>query len=129
MKEEEITGVCVDIPQVLRCAKKHKNDRCSHLNYPAEFCPEGYAICSGCKQRYSTFSYPIDNECFGEKSSNWISVADRLPEEGQKVFALEHTFIYWTEFKDGVFRIDIDGQECREVTRWFPFNIPAPPKI
>lgn len=83
-QSHEITGVCLDIPTLVKEAKEWKaiqkaaddmaalgepvtfftktretswkvippDSTCAHIGYPAEFDPEGFAICSGCGKRY-----------------------------------------------------------------------------
>ncbi len=54
---EKITGVCVDIPTVIREAKeKRRGHDCIHLDHKAEFDSAGFVVCSNCQQRYTAFS-------------------------------------------------------------------------
>ena len=58
---EEITGVCVDIPTLIKDLKQDRaeynaklsNATCPHFMFKGELDSEGFAICSKCKERYS----------------------------------------------------------------------------
>jgi len=59
----------------------------------------------------------------------WISVEDRLPEDGQRVFYyFEHTGISWGQY-DEEFNTFYGGRGflTGDVTHWLPFDLSSPP--
>jgi len=128
---EKITGVLVDIPTTIKDAKKYK-ERCeflvngSWLNPDAALCPFCEQWC-GEEDAERLRKWDAENNQM-RKRSEWISVAERLPELGKEVLwinkwgcmhvsSLSNYGIEWGDA--GTVQTDV-------VTHWM--LLPEPPK-
>lgn len=50
--DDKITGVCLDIPELIDLVKERQS-MCTH-RHPAMFNGQGFAICSNCRKAFST---------------------------------------------------------------------------
>lgn len=82
---------------------------------------------------YAVFKNDIDSIPTLTPQNEWVSVEERLPENGQIVlFHQKDGFIYCAEYFAGNalmspgWFIDNDCWDAKEVTHWMP--LPAPPK-
>lgn len=82
---------------------------------------------------YADFKNDIDSIPTLTPQNEWVSVEERLPENGQIVlFHQKDGFIYCAEYFAGNalmspgWFIDNDCWDAKEVTHWMP--LPAPPK-
>jgi hypothetical protein len=81
--------------------------------------------------RHYPYSYreSDENRGNGDMSGAWISVSERLPEDGQSVI------VFWSKYREvgeavfgkveGLFSTDRGG--CYDVSHWMP--LPSPPEV
>ena len=134
MSEEKITGVCVDIPTTIKDAKKYK-ERCeflvngSWLNPDAALCPFCEQWC-GEEDAERLRKWDVENNQM-RKRSEWISVAERLPEEGVTVlvYSVGSYEFFTAEYCPSTFNCWISSFyrfNSEDITHWMP--LPEPPK-
>lgn len=90
--------------------------------------PEGYSFWNEIDQ--SNFKPFYDLYGYDESEhGKWISVDDRLPENGQLVFTFSEIGIVICSHSDGIFRFyESESENKTDITHWAKLEIPKPPK-